>query len=70
MSFLSDAQIVAQALDDYYQRSKSGAGSAIEQAPMGDLIADLELAHATVWNQICAAQHRLKAEIRAIYNRA
>ena len=44
MSFLSDTEIVAQALDDYYQQSKSGEEPAIDQAPMEDIIVHLELA--------------------------
>ena len=44
MSFRSDAEIIIKALDDYYQHSIAGEGPVIRQPPMGELIADLELA--------------------------
>ena len=44
MSFLSDAEIIARALDDYYRESIARDQPVINQAPMGRLIADLELA--------------------------
>jgi L-2,4-diaminobutyrate decarboxylase len=43
MSFLSDLEIVAQALDEYYQQSISREFPVIEQVPMEELIPRLEL---------------------------
>jgi L-2,4-diaminobutyrate decarboxylase len=44
MTFTSDATIVVQALTDFYDRSVSGEGPVIRQPPMGELMADMELA--------------------------
>ena len=43
MSFESDAEIIVQALSDFYERSISGEGPVIHQPPMSGLIADMEL---------------------------
>jgi len=43
MSFLEDAQIVAQALQEYQRQSLSREARVINQLPMADLVADLEL---------------------------
>jgi len=44
MPFLSDAQTVAKALDDYYQESTTGEQSVINQIPLAKLIDDFDLA--------------------------
>ena len=44
MSFKTDAEIIIQALNDFYERSISGEGPVIRQPPMSALIADMELA--------------------------
>ncbi len=44
MSFLSDAKLIINALNDYYQESISKQKPVIAQAPMEKLITDLELA--------------------------
>jgi L-2,4-diaminobutyrate decarboxylase len=44
MSFLEDAQIVAQALEEYHRQSLSREVRVINQLPMAELVADLELA--------------------------
>lgn len=44
MSFEPDAEIIIHALSDFYQRSISGQGPVIQQPPMSELIADMELA--------------------------
>ena len=46
MSFLSDAEIVIKALADYFNESVSAEKPVIHQAPMGDLMYDLDLASA------------------------
>jgi len=46
MSFLSDAEIVIKALNDYFNETVSAKKPVIHQAPMGDLINDLDLASA------------------------
>ena len=43
MSFLSDAEIVITALDNYYRESISKQKPVIDQAPLETLISDLEL---------------------------
>jgi L-2,4-diaminobutyrate decarboxylase len=43
MSFETDAEIIIQALSDFYERSISGQGPVIRQPPMGELIADMRL---------------------------
>lgn len=43
MSFLSDAEIVIKALNNYYQESVSGEKPVINQVPLEKIIADLEL---------------------------
>jgi L-2,4-diaminobutyrate decarboxylase len=44
MSFLSDAEIVTQALDEYHQESAAGTERVINQVPMEKVIVDLQLA--------------------------
>ncbi|MCP4348321.1 MAG: aminotransferase class V-fold PLP-dependent enzyme [Desulfobacterales bacterium] len=44
MSFLSHAEIVIKALNDYYQESLSGEKRVINQIPLEKLVADMELA--------------------------
>ena len=44
MSFEADAEIIIEALNDFHERSISGAGLVIHQPPMSGLIADMELA--------------------------
>ena len=44
MPFLSDAKIIIEALNDYYQQAISREKPVIDQAPLEKLIADLELA--------------------------
>jgi L-2,4-diaminobutyrate decarboxylase len=44
MSFEADAQLIIEALSDFYQRSLSGEGPVIRQPPMGALIDELGLA--------------------------
>ncbi len=44
MAFLSDAQIVINALDEYYQESISAQKPAITQQPLEKIISDLQLA--------------------------
>jgi len=43
MSFLTDAEIVIQALDNYHQESKAGEKPVINQMPLAKLVADLGL---------------------------
>ena len=43
MNFKTDAEIIIQALNDFYERSISGEGPVIHQPPMDTLIADMEL---------------------------
>ncbi len=43
MSFEADAEIIVQALSNFYEQSISGQGPVIHQPPMGELIADMEL---------------------------
>jgi L-2,4-diaminobutyrate decarboxylase len=43
MSFKADAEIIVQALNDFYERSISGEGPVIHQLPMSALIANMEL---------------------------
>ncbi|OEU64385.1 MAG: hypothetical protein BBJ57_08615 [Desulfobacterales bacterium PC51MH44] len=43
MSFLSNAEIVIKALNDYYQQSISREKPVIDQVPLGKIIAALEL---------------------------
>jgi L-2,4-diaminobutyrate decarboxylase len=43
MSFKTDAEIVVQALNDFYEQSISGQGPVIRQPPMSALIDDMEL---------------------------
>jgi len=43
MPFEADAQIIIQALNDFYERSLSGQGPVIHQPPMSALVADMEL---------------------------
>ena len=42
-AFDADAEIVIQALSDFYERSLSGEGPVIHQPPMSSLVADMEL---------------------------
>jgi L-2,4-diaminobutyrate decarboxylase len=42
-SFEADAEIIVQALNDFYERSMSGEGPVIHQPPMSTLIANMEL---------------------------
>ena len=44
MSFLADAKIVINALNDYYQQSISRESPVIDQIPIEQIINDLELA--------------------------
>ncbi len=44
MSFLSDAETVIKELNDYYVESVTGQKTVINQAPLGDIINDLNLA--------------------------
>jgi L-2,4-diaminobutyrate decarboxylase len=44
MAFLTDARITAEALEDYYQQSVSGDRPVINQPPMHEWIADMQLA--------------------------
>jgi hypothetical protein len=44
MSFLSDAEMVINALENYYQESISKKKPVINQVPMETLISDLDLA--------------------------
>ncbi len=44
MSFETDVKIITQALNDFYEKSISGAGPVIHQPSMGALISSLELA--------------------------
>jgi L-2,4-diaminobutyrate decarboxylase len=44
MPFLSDAEAVIKALNDYYLESVSGKRPVLEQSPLGDIINDLQLA--------------------------
>jgi L-2,4-diaminobutyrate decarboxylase len=44
MAFLTDARITAEALDNYYQQSVSGDRPVINQPPMQQWIADMQLA--------------------------
>jgi L-2,4-diaminobutyrate decarboxylase len=44
MSFLSDAKIVVEALNEYHRQSLAREEPVIQQAPLGELIADLGLA--------------------------
>jgi L-2,4-diaminobutyrate decarboxylase len=41
--FETDAEIVVQALSDYYERAVTGEGPVIHQLPLGKLVADMEL---------------------------
>jgi L-2,4-diaminobutyrate decarboxylase len=43
MSFETDAEIIIQALSDFYERSTSGQGPVIRQPPMGELMTDMRL---------------------------
>jgi len=43
MSFETDAEIIIQALSDFYERSISGQGPVIRQPPMAELMADMRL---------------------------
>jgi L-2,4-diaminobutyrate decarboxylase len=43
LAFEADAEIVVQALSDYYERSVAGEGPVIHQLPLGELVADMEL---------------------------
>ena len=43
LAFEADAEIIIQALSDYYERSLSGEGPVIHQPPLGELVADMEL---------------------------
>jgi L-2,4-diaminobutyrate decarboxylase len=43
MSFQTDAEIIIQALADFYERSVAGEGPVIRQPPMSELIATMEL---------------------------
>ena len=43
MNFKADAEIIIQALSDFYQQSISGEGPVIRQPPMSELMADMEL---------------------------
>jgi L-2,4-diaminobutyrate decarboxylase len=45
MTFLSDAQVVLQALDRFYKDSLSAAVPVIQQPPMRSLVEDLQLHH-------------------------
>jgi L-2,4-diaminobutyrate decarboxylase len=44
MSFKADADVILQALEEFYQESISGEVPVIHQPPIGELIADMELA--------------------------
>jgi L-2,4-diaminobutyrate decarboxylase len=44
MSFLTDAEIIIQALQEYYQQSLAREVPVIDQHPLEQLIADLDLA--------------------------
>jgi L-2,4-diaminobutyrate decarboxylase len=44
MPFETDAEIILQALNDFYERSNSGEGPVIHQPPMKALVAKMELA--------------------------
>jgi L-2,4-diaminobutyrate decarboxylase len=43
MSFKADAEVILQALEEFYRESVSGEVPVIHQPPMGELIADMEL---------------------------
>ncbi len=43
MDFKTDVEIITRALDNFYEQSISGDGHVIQQPPMSELIADLEL---------------------------
>ena len=43
MSFEADAEIILQALEEFYRESVSGEVPVIHQPPMDELIADMEL---------------------------
>jgi hypothetical protein len=43
MKFKTDVEIITRALDNLYKQSISGDGYVIQQPPMSELIADLEL---------------------------
>jgi hypothetical protein len=43
MNFKADAEIIIQALSDYYEHCISGEGPVIHQPPISGLIADMEL---------------------------
>ena len=42
-AFEADAEIIVQALSDFYERSISGEGPVIHQPPMSKLVAGMEL---------------------------
>ena len=44
MDFITDGEIIARALDNFYQKSLSGEGRVIHQPPLNQLIAEMELA--------------------------
>ncbi|MFN2243097.1 MAG: pyridoxal phosphate-dependent decarboxylase family protein [Anaerolineae bacterium] len=44
MSFQADANLILEALNDFYERSVAGEGPVIRQPPMSELIASLQLA--------------------------
>ena len=43
MKFTTDVEIITRALDNFYEKSMSGEGHVIQQLPMDELIADMEL---------------------------
>lgn len=43
MSFVTDAEIIVAALNDFYERSLAGEGPVIHQLPMSELVAELDL---------------------------
>lgn len=43
MKFKTDVEIITRALDNFYEQSISGDGHVIQQPPMSELIADMEL---------------------------
>jgi hypothetical protein len=43
MKFNTDLEIITRALDNFYDLSLSGDGPVIQQPPLSELIADMEL---------------------------
>ena len=62
MSFISDAEIVIKALNEYLAESKAGEKPVINQVPLGDLINDLNLsAYVRNWGRNGHAGHLQRA---------